>query len=55
MIFTGHTPKLKADNHLNMLVDTFDEQLNFEQMVEQMIAKMELIVRLCKAVLRNNE
>jgi hypothetical protein len=34
MILIGCTPKLKADNHLNMLVDTFDEHLNFEQMVE---------------------
>jgi len=55
MIFISHTPKLKADNHLSMLVDTFNEELSFEHMVEQMIAKMELVVRLHKAVLGNNE
>ncbi len=55
MILTSHTPKLKADNHLSMLVDTFNEELNFEHMVEQMIAKMELVVRLHKVVLGNNE
>jgi hypothetical protein len=38
-----------------MLVDTFNEELNFEHMVEQMIAKMELVVRLHKVVLGNNE
>ncbi len=55
MIFTNYNPKLKVDNHLSMLVDTFDEELSFEQMVEQMTANMELIVMPHKVVLGNNE
>jgi hypothetical protein len=37
------------------LTQTFDEELGVEQLIEQMIVKMELIAKLHKAVLGNNE
>ncbi len=55
MIITGCTLKLKVDNHLNMLTQEFDAKVGVEQMVEQIIAKMELIVGMHKAILGNVE
>jgi hypothetical protein len=40
MVLIGHTLKLKVDDQLCMLIQTFDEEMNVEQLIEQMITKM---------------
>jgi hypothetical protein len=55
MVFIERTLRLKVDNFLSELTQTFDEELGVEQFIEQMIVKMELITKLHKAVLGNNE
>ncbi len=55
LVLIGHILRLKVDNFLNGLTQTFDEELGVEQLVEQMIVKMELITKLHKCFLGNNE
>jgi hypothetical protein len=40
MVLIGCTLKLKVDDQLCMLIQTFDEEMNVEQLIEQMITKM---------------
>lgn len=53
MLISGHTPRLKVDNHLNMLLHMLDEELSVKQLTKQMITMMKLIVNLHKSVLGN--
>lgn len=53
MLIIGHTPRLKVDNHLNMLLHMLDEELSVKQLTKQMIIMMKLIVNLHKSVLGN--
>jgi hypothetical protein len=39
MILTNWTSRLKVNNHLNMFTHTFDEEQNFKQIIEHMIAR----------------
>jgi hypothetical protein len=55
MVFIERTLRLKADNFLSELTQTFDEELGVEQFTKQMIVKMELITKLHETVLGNNE
>jgi hypothetical protein len=34
MVMKGHIWRLKASNYLNVLTQTFDEELNIEQLIE---------------------
>jgi hypothetical protein len=54
-ILIGCTPKFKVENHLSMLTQEFDVEIGVEQMTEQIIAKMEMIVGMHKAILGNVE
>jgi hypothetical protein len=40
MVLVGRTPRLKVDDQLCMLTQTFDEEMNVEQLPKQMISKM---------------
>ncbi len=40
VVLIGRTPRLKVDDQLCMLTQTFDEEMNVEQSIEQMISKM---------------
>jgi hypothetical protein len=53
MILIGCTPRLKMDNHLNMLTLEFDAEVRVGRW--QVIVKMELIVGMHKAILGNVE
>jgi hypothetical protein len=55
MILIGCTPKLNVENHLSMLTQEFDAEIRMEQMTKQIIAKMEMIVGMHKAILGNVE
>ncbi len=55
MVLIGHILRLKADNFMSGLTQTFDEELGIEQLIEQMSVKMELITKLHNAILGNNE
>jgi hypothetical protein len=48
------TPRLKTNNQLCTLIETFDEEMNIEQLTEQMISKMQFIYELHKFILNNN-
>jgi len=39
MVLIKHIPRLKADNQLCMLTQTFNEDMNFRQLTKQMISK----------------
>jgi hypothetical protein len=54
MVLIGHTPRIKVNNKLCMLIQTFDEEMNVEQLTKQMISKMQLISELHKSILSNN-
>ncbi len=55
MTLTGCTPKLKVDNHLNMLTQELDMEVGVKKMVEQVIVKMELIIGMHKTIMGNVE
>ncbi len=46
MVLIWRTPKLKVDNFLSPLVQTFDDDGEITIMVEHMISKLQLIVKL---------
>ncbi len=46
---------LKVDNHLNMLTQELDMEVGVKKMVEQVIAKMELIIGMHKTIMGNVE
>ncbi len=54
MLLIGWTPRLKANNQFCMLTQTFDEDMNVEQLTKQIIAKMQLISNLHMLILCNN-
>ncbi len=51
MVFIGRTFELKANNYLNMLTRTFDEDLSVDKLTFQMIVKLQLISKLHKSML----
>ncbi len=55
MVLIGRILRLKVSNFLSGLTQTFDEELGVEQFTKQMIVKMELIAKLHKTILGNNE
>lgn len=55
MVLIGRILRLKVNNFLSGLTQTFDEELGVEQFTKQMIVKMELIAKLHKTILGNNE
>jgi len=54
MVLIEQTPKLKANNQLCMLIQTFDEEMGIKQLIEQKITKMQFIYGLHKSILDNN-
>ncbi len=55
MVLTRHTLQLKANNHLNVLTHTFNEDSTLNNIIAHMIRKMELVLKLHKFVLGNND
>jgi predicted ester cyclase len=53
MLLTNHTPRLKVDNFLSMLVQTFDTYADLAFMAEQMISKLQLITKMHGEVTNN--
>ncbi len=54
MVLIKQTPKLKVNNQLCMLIQTFDEEMGIEQLTKQKIVKMQFIYGLHKSILDNN-
>ncbi len=55
MIFTGRTPRLRADNYLHALIAVTDESADVEVAATQFLKKMELIANIHEDVLLNVE
>ncbi len=53
MVLIRRTPKLRVDNFLNPLVQTFDDDGELTIMVEHMISKLQLIVKLDGELIEN--
>jgi len=54
MVLTEQIPKLKVNNQLCTLIQTFDEERGIKQLTEQNITKMQFIYGLHKSILDNN-
>jgi hypothetical protein len=55
MILTGRTPRLRADNYLQVLTSKTDERDGIEDAATQFLQKMELIRSIHNNVMRNVE
>jgi hypothetical protein len=55
MILTGCTPRLRADNYLNALIDVTDDGADVEVAVAQFLQKVTLIASIHENVLLNVE
>jgi hypothetical protein len=55
MILTGRSPRLRADNYLNVLTDITDDGVDVEVVVAQFLQKVRLIVSIHERVSLNVE
>jgi len=55
MILTGHSPRLKADNYLNVLTDVTNDSADVEVAAAQFLQKVRLIASIHESVLLNVE
>lgn len=53
MILNRYIPKFMVENHLSMFTQEIDVEIRVEKMVEQVIAKMELIIEMHKTIIEN--
>jgi hypothetical protein len=53
MLLIGQTPRLKIDNFLSPLVQTFNDDEDLVVMVEQMISKLQFIAKMHGLVFDN--
>ncbi len=55
MILTGHSPRLRADNYLNVLTDVIDDSADVEVAVAQFLQKVRFIASIHESFLLNVE
>jgi flagellar motor switch protein FliM len=55
MILTGHSPRLMADNYLNVLTNVTDDNVDVEVAAAQFLQKVSLIASIHESVLLNVE
>jgi hypothetical protein len=55
MILTGRSPRLRADNCLNALIDAVDDEAGVEHVTAQFLEKVRLIASIHESVLLNVE
>jgi hypothetical protein len=55
MILNGRSPRLRADNYLNALIDVMDDGANVEVAAAQFLEKVRLIASIHESVLLNVE
>ncbi len=55
MILTGRSPRLRADNYLNVLTNVIDDTANVEDTAVQFLEKVRLIASIHESVLLNVE
>jgi hypothetical protein len=55
MILIGCSPRLRADNYLNVLTDVTDDSVNVEVAATQFLQKVRLIANIHESVLLNVE
>jgi hypothetical protein len=55
MVLTGRTPRLRADNYLNPLIDEIDDSAIMEEVAAEFLEKVKLIASIHENVLFNVE